>query len=191
MTGALWVGTYPADGGEGIWRVRVDPATGALSDPRLVVETPSPSFLALHPDGRTLYAVAEVDEGAVTAFAVSPDGLAPVGTRPTGGALPCHVVATADALYVANYGSGGFTTFGLAADGGFTAGPEVHGNTGSGPVTDRQEGPHAHYIGIVGDEVWVSDLGTDELRRYVPRPGASRRPGSRRGFPRVPVRATS
>lgn len=177
MTGSLWVGTYPDGGpagsGEGIWRVRVDASTGELSDARLVVETPAPSFLALHPRGHTLYAVAEVDKGTVTAFAVSPDGLAPLGTQATGGALPCHVLATADALYVANYGSGDFTTFGLAADGGFAGGPEVHGNSGSGPDPERQEGPHAHYIGIVGDEVWVSDLGTDELRRYRPRPGGA------------------
>ncbi|GAA1273836.1 lactonase family protein [Pseudonocardia aurantiaca] len=175
MSGSLWIGTYPdagvAGSGEGIWRVGVDAATGELSDPRLVVETPAPSFLALHPSGRTLYAVAELDEGAVTAFAVSADGLVPLDTRPTGGALPCHALATSGTLHVANYGSGHLTTFGLAADGGFAGGPETYGNTGRGPDSDRQEGPHAHYVGIVGDEVWVSDLGTDELRRYRPRSG--------------------
>ena len=56
----LWIGTYPVAGagtpvglGEGIWRVDLDPATGALSNARQVVETPSPSFLALHPAARS------------------------------------------------------------------------------------------------------------------------------------------
>jgi 6-phosphogluconolactonase (cycloisomerase 2 family) len=59
---ALWIGTYPRPddepgGGEGIWRVEV--SGGRFTAHDLVVTTTSPSFLALHPSGRTLYAVGE------------------------------------------------------------------------------------------------------------------------------------
>ncbi len=33
-------------------------------------------------------------------------------------------------------------------------------------MTDRQEGPHAHFVHVWGDRVLVADLGTDELRTY-------------------------
>lgn len=163
----LWIGGFPVAGqNEGIWKVTLDPATGELSDATLVVETPAPSFLALHPDGHTLYAVAEVVDGAVNAFAV--DSLEPRGTRSTKGVHPCHVVATAEALHISNYTSGAFTTVALAADGSLAGEPQPHDHPGTGQDPERQDGPHAHFSAAVGDEVWVADLGTDELRRYLP-----------------------
>ncbi|MFC4947921.1 lactonase family protein [Pseudonocardia sp. GCM10023141] len=164
----LWIGGYPegeaAGTGEGIWRSTLDTVTGTLSEPVFAVATPAPTFLALHPDGHTIYAVAEVPDGTVSAFAV--DELAPRGTRSTLGAHPCHVVATRDALRVANYTSGTFTTIALGADGAVTGDPVAHAWRGTGPDAERQDGSHAHFSGAVGDEVWVADLGTDELRRY-------------------------
>lgn len=163
----LWIGGFAVAGeNEGIWRITLDPATGALSGATLAVEIPEPAFLALHPDGHTLYAVSEVEDGAVSAFAT--DSLAPRGTRPTAGARPCHVMATANTLHVANYNSGELTTVALGADGALVGNPQPHAHTGTGPDPERQEGPHAHFSGAVGDEVWVVDLGTDELRRYRP-----------------------
>lgn len=163
----LWIGGFPVPGqNEGIWRVTLDPATGELSGATLAIETPAPAFLALHPDGHALYAVSEVVDGAVSAFAT--DSLAPRGTRSTAGAHPCHVVATADALHISNYSSGGFTTVSLGADGALAGDPQPHDHAGTGPDPERQGGPHAHFSGPVGDEVWVADLGTDELRRYRP-----------------------
>ena len=39
---------------------KLDPATGQLSTPELAAEVASPSFVALHPSRRFLYAVNEV-----------------------------------------------------------------------------------------------------------------------------------
>jgi len=173
----LWIGTYPVAGagtpvgqGEGIWRVDLDPATGALSNARQVVETPSPSFLALR--GTVLYAVNEQTDGTVSAFDVVGDTLVHRATVPSGGADPCHLVLDAhgDALLVANYTSGTLGVLPLDADGGFaTLGPaQVLGHVGSGPDEDRQESPHAHFVTLdpSGAFVLVVDLGTDEIRRY-------------------------
>lgn len=178
----LWIGTYPSAGagtpaglGEGVWRVRLDPETGALSDPALVVETPAPSFLAVDRQAGLLLAVGEDAAGTVSAFRVgAADGrptLTPAGTASSGGADPCHVLLdpSGAVAYVANYSSGtlavlGRTPGGLAGDGPL----QVLGHTGSGPVADRQEGPHAHFAALApgGTHVLVCDLGTDEIRRY-------------------------
>lgn len=172
---ALWIGTYPVAGagtpvgqGEGIWRVDLDPATGALSNARQVIETPSPSFLALH--GSVLYAVNEQTDGTVSSFDVVGDSLVHRETVPSGGADPCHLLLDGDVLLVANYSSGTLGVLPLDEDGGFAAhGPaQVLGHAGSGPDADRQESSHAHFVALdpSGAFVLVVDLGTDEIRRY-------------------------
>ena len=166
----LWLGTYPdgadAGSGEGIWRLEVDAATGELGEAALVAVTPSPSFLALDPDGSRLYAVTETEHGAVSGFALTADGgLAPLGVVPSGGSYPCHVVAVDDALWVANYGDGTFAVLPLDAEGAPTEALRL-GHQGTGPDAERQEGPHAHFVGEVGGAPVVVDLGTDELRAY-------------------------
>ena len=169
----LLVGTYPPDGadpgsGEGIWRVTLDRRSGALSGQQLVITTPAPSFLALHPSGQVLYAVGETEQGEVSAISVDGDNLRHLRTVPTGGSFPCHLLASREALWVANYGDGVVTRLDLNNDGNPAGAPAVYRNTGSGPNAERQEGPHAHYIHDAGNGlVWVSDLGTDEVRRFT------------------------
>ena len=60
-----YVGTYTADGrSKGIYRLFLDTATGALRLAGLAVTSANPSYLALHPNGRVLYAVNEIAEFA-------------------------------------------------------------------------------------------------------------------------------
>ncbi|HET9710150.1 MAG TPA: beta-propeller fold lactonase family protein, partial [Gemmatimonadales bacterium] len=67
----LYVGTYTdANRSDGIYLLRMDPRSGALRSVAAVNASPSPSFLALHPNGRVLYAVHEDEYGAVSAFAI-------------------------------------------------------------------------------------------------------------------------
>lgn len=169
-TAALWIGTYPTAGhapgtGEGIWRVGIGPG-GKFAGGELVAPVSSPSFLALDPSGSTLLAVTEAESGGVTSFRVSDAGaLDLAGQTTSGGSGPCHVVATGTAAWVANYGDGVAAVVPVADDGALGA-PRTYPHTGSGPVSERQEGPHAHFVHVWGDRVLVSDLGTDELRSY-------------------------
>jgi 6-phosphogluconolactonase len=75
----VYFGTYTGkSGSKGIYVSTLDLATGKLSPPELAGETTNPSFLAIHPGKRFLYAVGEVNEingkkaGAVSAFAIGP-----------------------------------------------------------------------------------------------------------------------
>ena len=74
----VYFGSYAAEKGQGIYVSRLDPATGKLGSPDLAAETPNPSFLAVHPNLKFLYAVAEIEEfngrksGAVRAFSIDP-----------------------------------------------------------------------------------------------------------------------
>lgn len=174
----LWIGTYPAAGagtpvgrGEGIWRVGLDTTTGTLTDPELVRATPAPSFLALDRAAGVLYAVGEDGQGTVSAFRATGTGLEPLGTASTGGADPCHLLVDPEgrALYVTNYSSGTLAVFRIGPDGlTGTAPDQIFGHSGTGPVADRQDGPHAHFAALApgGAHLLVSDLGTDQLRRY-------------------------
>ncbi len=90
-----------------------------------------------------------------------------LGTVPSAGADPCHLLVAGETLWVANYGDGTAAAIPLDADGGFAGPARAHPGTGSGPDAERQSGPHAHSATAVGDEVWVADLGSDTLRRFA------------------------
>jgi 6-phosphogluconolactonase (cycloisomerase 2 family) len=155
----MWIGSYA----DTVRRVGIDGA-GALRDAGRAVTTPAPSFLAVHAGSGTWYAVAETDEGTVSAFAA--DGQL-LDTVPSGGSAPCHLLVDGGTLWVSNYGDGAVRRFPLGADGRFAGSPQQYPGTGSGPDPERQEGPHAHSATAVGDEVWVADLGADVLRRFA------------------------
>src|SRR5262245_22884853 len=116
------VGCYTAGAGgdgAGITVVRRDPVSGALTGGGLAATAPAPSFVVRHPERPVLYAVAELLEGAVVAYDLSPDGtLSPRGSWPTGGAFPCHLTVVTPSrgpawLAVANYGTGSVTALSL------------------------------------------------------------------------------
>src|SRR5437867_9062414 len=52
----VYIGTYTGGKSKGIYVSRFDPASGKLGAPELGAETISPSFLAIHPNRRFLYA---------------------------------------------------------------------------------------------------------------------------------------
>src|SRR5437660_11661595 len=71
----VFVGTYTDGSSKGIYRMVLDTASGKLSEPSLAAELDNPSFLAIHPTLRYLFAVNERPDkksGAVTSFALDP-----------------------------------------------------------------------------------------------------------------------
>lgn len=174
---AVYVGTYTKSKSKGIYSLRMDSDSGALSEPELAAEASNPSFLALHPTGRFLYAVSEsggpagMEGGCVLAFAVSPGGgLDPLNQQPSGGNGPCHLTVDRAGrnLLVANYGSGSVGVLPIGADGRLAGPSQVVQHHGAGPDPKRQKGPHAHSVNLdpSGRLAFVADLGLDKVMVY-------------------------
>lgn len=136
----------------------------------------SPTMAAWHPRLPLLYAVNSEGPTIVSTLAVGDDGAVVVlAQRPTGGANPCWVALSNDAglLMIANYDSGSAAFVPLGEDGLPTGDPVVVQHHGSGPVPDRQQGPHVHQVVQTSDgEMLASDLGTDEIACYRRAEGA-------------------
>jgi 6-phosphogluconolactonase len=173
----VYFGTYTSAKSQGIYVSRFDSAAGQLSAPQLAAETKSPSFLALHPNVRFLYAVEEsstvggTGQGGVTAFGIEPGGkLKVLNTRPSGGSGPCHLAlnATGQWLIAANYGSGSVGALRVRKDGTLEAPACTVQHLGSSVNQSRQEGPHAHCANFSPDGRFalVCDLGLDKVMVY-------------------------
>jgi 6-phosphogluconolactonase len=168
----LFLGTYTsvAGGGSGIGLATYDEVTGRITATGTVPGVSDPSFLALHPSARTLYAVNEQQHGGVTAVRLSPDGHHTVlGSRDTGGAGPCHLSVHPSGRWLlsANYLSGSVAVHPIAASGALGARTALvtHSTPPPGP---GQEGPHAHQIVTSpdGGHVLAVDLGNDTVYTY-------------------------
>ncbi|MFJ5785940.1 lactonase family protein [Streptomyces hydrogenans] len=160
-----YLGSFTSAGGRGVLAADVDPATGGLTVTGGTDAVADPSYLTLA--GGVLYAVSETDPGAVAALDPKGPAPCPLGAPvPVGGSGPTHLSVAAGHLLTAHYTSGSVSVLPLAADG--TPGPvtAVLHHEGSGPVADRQAGPHAHQILPDPSGRWVLsvDLGTDSVR---------------------------
>ena len=89
------------------------------------------------------------------------------------GITPCHLTLSPDEnfLYTANYSSGDVSEFRLV-NGRIAGSPRRIRHTGKG-ITKRQLSPHPHFVGFSpeGKQLFVSDLGTDEIFIYDYHPG--------------------
>jgi 6-phosphogluconolactonase len=170
----VYVGTYTSGEGQGIYRLKLDLATGTLTPDGPPTAADNPSFLAWSPDGTRLFAVEETGEvrtatsGFVRSFAVDPRSgdLTPLGRQPSGGAGPCHVSASRDGRHVfaANYAGGSVSAFPVGADGRLGAASAFvqHPAAADGAV------PHAHSVDLdpAGTHLLVADLGLDAVFSY-------------------------
>ena len=177
----MYVGTYTTEAGstsKGIYAYSFDPDTAELTPLGLAAETTNPSFLAVHPNHRFLYAVNEVGNykgeksGAVSAFAIdrTTGKLTPLNQVASKGADPCYLTVDKTGKYVlvANYTGGSVAVFPVLEDGRLGEASSFIQHTGHGSDPDRQEGPHAHSIDLSPDNRFaiVDDLGLDESLVY-------------------------
>ncbi|MFI6369962.1 lactonase family protein [Streptomyces sp. NPDC050546] len=163
-----FIGSFTAAGGPGVVTAAVDPASGALTLLSSVNAVPDPAYLALSPDGDTLYAVSETAAGAVAAYRVTGDEPEPAGPPvPVDAGGPTHLGLYAGHVLTANYGSGSVTAVPVRPDGTLARSASgVLRHTGGGPHTPRQHGPHAHQVQPDPSGRWAVsvDLGTDSVR---------------------------
>jgi len=179
----VYVGTYTGKGGEGIYAYRFNPATGEAHLPGLAVATDNPSFLAVDPKSRFLYAVNELvtfqdkPTGAISVFAID-RGSGRLNLVQQGSSLgvePAYVSLDRTARYllvanydVANFSGGNSGVFPIGDDGRLSPRSAFLQEAGSSVHPERQAGPHPHSIQVTPDNrfVIVADLGLDKLFVY-------------------------
>jgi 6-phosphogluconolactonase len=174
----LFVGTYTEKESKGIYAYRFDAASSELTPLGLAAETTNPSFLAIDPSRRFLYAVNEVpkykggNSGAVSAFAIDRQTgkLSLLNEVASRGADPCYIAFDKAGKYalVANYTGGSVAVFPIRDDGHIGESSAFVQHVGSSVNHERQEGPHAHWIETTPDNRFALavDLGLDELLVY-------------------------
>ena len=166
---------------QGIYALGFDSQTGKLEEPVLVAPMTDPSYVTLHPSGKYLYAVSELDSGNVSAFRVDPANahLTLINRQAALGDAACHVNvdATGKVAVIANYTSGDIVSYPIGEDGAL--GPaasfvEHFGESYADP--DRQEAPHAHSVNFDKDNhfVFAADLGCDKVFIYKMDPTTAR-----------------
>jgi 6-phosphogluconolactonase len=171
----VYVGTYTTKtNSKGIYSFHFDTRTGQFSAIAVAAETPDPSWVAVHPSGKYVYAANEAGKAStVSAFAVDAKSgkLTLLNHTPSLGEDPCHLSfdKTGKYVLVANYSSGTVAVFPVLPDGRLgkhTALVKDQGSTG--PNKERQEAPHAHWIetSLNDRSAYVADLGLDRVLRY-------------------------
>jgi 6-phosphogluconolactonase len=171
----VYVGTYTTGKSEGIYLYRLNLASGELKQVGTTRGVVNPSFLALAPSRRYLYAVNEVGDfagkksGAVSAFAVDQrtGALRLLNQQASLGADPCYVDVDAGGRFVliANYTGGNVTVFPVQRDGSLGEATDMKQAQGSSVNPERQQGPHAHCIVLDPSNrfAYSCDLGTDKI----------------------------
>jgi 6-phosphogluconolactonase len=189
-----YVGTYTGgvgggSNGEGIYRFEMNTSTGELTHRKLVAKTPDPSWIAIHPAKKYLYAVNEVSDyhgnsGFVSAFAIdeASGDLTALNIVSSEGAGPCFMSIDASGKYafVANYGGGTTAVLPILDSGLLGEAVDIHRDSdhlGRSQANDAPSGsfavsghdaPHAHMIAPdpQGKFVLATDLGQDRIYTY-------------------------
>ncbi len=159
-------------GAKGIYHATFDSANGKFTAAELAVEVGSPGFLALHPAGDKLYAVANFPGGpGAIGYKIGAGGaLEVINSSPTGDGGGAHIAVhpSGKFLLTAQYGNGSTAFFPLDAEGRLGTAQVIKHQGGSGVVKPVQEKPHAHWTGFSPDGRFalVPDLGLDGIVIY-------------------------
>src|SRR5229473_2793949 len=169
----VFVGTYTTKTeSKGIYGYEFDADTGRLTPKGVAAETRDPSWVAVHPGGKYVYAANEAGKAsAVSAFAVDAKNgkLTLLNQIPALGEDPCYLSfdKTGKYVLVANYTSGTVVVFPILADGRLGEHTALLKDQGTlGPNKEHQEAPHAHWIQVSYNTVYVADLGLDRVLVY-------------------------
>lgn len=165
----LYVGTYTTGESNGIYQLKFNTNTGALTDKKLAATIENPSYLKFSPNNKVLYSVLETDtfennSGGVMANELVDGKLIKKDSIATVGAHPCHIAVSKDGKYLAasSYTGGSATIFNLNAMGGLEANPQRIDHKS----LDTVKTSHAHSAEFTEDGLFIADLGLDAVKRY-------------------------
>ena len=171
----LLIGTYTSGKSEGVYVYRFNSETGDF-DSVSMIKTSNPSYLAVSPDEKFVYAVNEnADKGSggkVSSFAFDKQQgkLSFIDQQPSAGDDPCYVSVDKKNKWitVANYTSGTLSVLPIKDNGGLDPATTVIQQTGYSVNTERQTSPHMHCAIFSNDNkyLFAADLGTDKVMVY-------------------------
>lgn len=173
----LLVGTYTDAGSDGIYTYKFNAQTGDATA-QSSVKTSNPSYLAVSPDNKFVYAVNSDNEGMVSAFQFNKqDGSLKFLNKVTSaGAGPCYVSINrkGNIVVAGNYSGGNLAVMEVRQDGQLNQPKQIIQLKGSGVNRSRQEKAHVHATVFSPDYrfLFVPDLGTDKVMIYKVAPGS-------------------
>ncbi|MDR0582312.1 MAG: lactonase family protein [Prevotellaceae bacterium] len=165
-------GTYTGNtAGEGIYVYEVNAETGDARQLFVAGNIINPSYVALSPDKKYLYAVNEFGgRSAVSGFSFDrrTGALQLLNAVSTPDADPCYISVTDKHVITAGYTSGSISVFGRLGDGSLSPVRQVIFHTGKSIDTVRQQTPHLHQAIFTPDgrHLLACDLGTDKITAY-------------------------
>lgn len=172
----LIAGTYTGGKSKGIYVYSFNTTTGT-ADSVSMIEASNPSFIAVAPDQKYIYAVHENGKdgkgGSISAYGFNKGTgqLRLINTQSTEGDYPCYVEVdkTGKWVFAGNYGTGNFTMFAVDDTGALAPATHKISHHGTGADPKRQEGPHVHSTNISPDNkfLYVPDLGIDKVMIYA------------------------
>lgn len=168
----LLIGTYTKGGkSQGIYTYNFNAQNGSIELKSLVRNVENPSFLAVSPDQKFVYAVNESGStSTVSSFAYDAVSgvLSPLNKREAKGTDPCYMSADESNVIIANYSSGSIIVYGRAADGSLTEPKQIIQHTGKSIDPTRQTSAHAHMVQVTPDKKYLicTDLGEDMVYVY-------------------------
>jgi 6-phosphogluconolactonase len=168
----LLVGTQTADPStsKGIYGYRFNAETGELTQIGLAVEAENPTFLALGPRERFVFAVNEVRQGTVSSFSFDKKSMKmqEISKVSSKGGGPTHVALdhTGRCVFAANYGGGSVASFQVNGNGHLSEAVSFFQYSADEEKHERK--PHAHRVTVSQDNrfLLVNDLGRDVIHVY-------------------------
>ena len=167
----LLIGTYTSGSSEGIYVYKFNTATGE-SILESSIKSSNPSYLAVSPDKKFVFAVNEDAPGHISSYSFDKvtGKLALVSQQPSKGNHPCYVTVTNNGkwLLTGNYSSGNFSVNRINKNGTLDSARTSIQHEGYSVNADRQQAPHVHATVLSKDNkyLFVPDLGIDKLMIY-------------------------
>jgi 6-phosphogluconolactonase len=197
----VYVGTYTSGKSDGIYLYRLKLTSGELEPVATTKGVVNPSFVALSPSRRYLYAVNEIEDfkgsknGAISSFAVDQrtGALRFLNQQSSLGGSPCYLEVDASGRFVlvANYTGGNVSVLPVQRDGSLDPATDVKQFQGSSVNLKRQEASHAHCIMLDAANrfAYSCDLGADKIMIFrfdaqrgalspAPQPWVKTKPGA-------------
>ena len=177
----FYLGSYAEATQAGVYAFTLDDTSGQLTPGWTFSGIVHPSFVALHPNKRWLFAVSETSatteghSGEVWALDLPAQGIEDqprqINHQSSNGDWPCHLSLDGSGrwLLASNYQGGNVSVFPILENGSLGKMADNVQHHGHGPNPKRQEGPHAHSTIFTPDQrfVIVADLGLDQLVIYA------------------------